>query len=111
VSVNDDFDSVRSSTSRHFGRRRALANVSFTASGDIVGLAQQRRQVDADHDARDAGIAVEGEIRYGNETAAQAGRVAHAHRTAGARLHLYPELSAPEPDVLRWVRLDPRAGR
>ena len=40
MSVSVDFDSVQVlDVSRHFGRRRALANVSFTAHpGDIVGL-------------------------------------------------------------------------
>ena len=94
-----DFDSVQAAdVSRHFGRRRALANVSFTAaSGDIVGLLGPNGAGKSTLITMLATLASpsKGEIRYGGETA---GRLGPALRTRigllAHELHLYPELSA-----------------
>ena len=97
--VSVDFDTVQvADVSRHFGRRRALANVSFTArAGDIVGLLGPNGAGKSTLIAILATLAApsKGEIRYGGETI---GRLGPALRTRigllAHDLYLYPELSA-----------------
>jgi heme ABC exporter ATP-binding subunit CcmA len=99
VNVTVDFDSVQAAdVSRHFGRRRALANVSFTAAaGDIVGLLGPNGAGKSTLITMLATLAApsKGEIRYGG---APASRLGPALRTRigllAHELHLYPELSA-----------------
>ena len=99
MNASVDFDTVQvADVSRHFGRRRALANVSFTArSGDIVGLLGPNGAGKSTLITMLATLAApsKGEIRYGHETA---GRLGSALRTRigllAHELHLYPELSA-----------------
>ena len=111
-----DFDSVQViDVSRHFGRRRALANISFTArSGDIVGLLGPNGAGKSTLITMLATLAAasKGEIRYGGETA---GRLGPALRTRigllAHELHLYPELSARQNLTFfaELYGLDPRA--
>lgn len=97
--VTSDFDSVRlADVSRHFGRRRALGRISFTArSGDIVGL------LGPNGAGKSTLIGVlatlveptAGEVTYGDRSAQAWGPLLRqgigllAHE-----LHLYTELSA-----------------
>jgi ABC-type multidrug transport system ATPase subunit len=115
VSVSADFDSVQVlDVSRHFGRRRALANISFTARpGDIVGLLGPNGAGKSTLITMLATLAApsKGEIRYGNDTASRAGPALRARIGLLAHeLHLYPELSARQN--LRFFAelygLDPR---
>ena len=94
-----DFDSVQVlDVSRHFGRRRALANISFTAhAGDIVGLLGPNGAGKSTLITMLATLAApsKGEIRYGNEPAARLGAALRTRIGLLAHeLHLYPELSA-----------------
>jgi heme exporter protein A len=94
-----DFDSVQvADVSRHFGRRRAIANVSFTArSGDIVGLLGPNGAGKSTLITMLATLAApsKGEIRYGGETARGLGPALRTRIGLLAHeLHLYPELSA-----------------
>ena len=94
-----DFDSVQVvDVSRHFGRRRALANISFTAHpGDIVGLLGPNGAGKSTLITMLATLASpsKGEIRYGRETAARLGPSLRSRIGLLAHeLHLYPELSA-----------------
>ena len=114
--MNVDFDSVQVlDVSRHFGRRRALANVSFTARpGDIIGLLGPNGAGKSTLITMLATLASpsKGEIRYGNETAAQAGpRLRTRIGLLAHELHLYPELSARQnlTFVAELYGLDPRA--
>jgi ABC-type multidrug transport system ATPase subunit len=116
VSVSVDFDSVQVlDVSRHFGRRRALANISFTARpGDIVGLLGPNGAGKSTLITMLATLASpsKGEIRYGNETAAQAGpRLRRRIGLLAHELHLYPELSARQNLTFfaQLYGLDPRA--
>ena len=94
-----DFDSVQLiDVSRHFGRRRALANISLTArAGDILGLLGPNGAGKSTLITMLATLATpsKGEIRYGSE---RASRLGPALRTGigllAHELHLYPELSA-----------------
>jgi ABC-type multidrug transport system ATPase subunit len=113
--VSVDFDSVQVlDVSRHFGRRRALANISFTARpGDIVGLLGPNGAGKSTLITMLATLAApsKGEIRYGNETANRLGPALRARIGLLAHeLHLYPELSARQN--LRFFAelygLDPR---
>src|SRR5438105_4796566 len=94
-----DFDQVSLvDVSRHFGRRRALTRVSFTARrGDIVGLLGPNGAGKSTL----LGIAAtlvaptSGEVRYGDAPARVHG--AGLRRRIGLlahELHLYPELTA-----------------
>ena len=116
MSVKVDFDSVQVlDVSRHFGRRRALANISFTARpGDIVGLLGPNGAGKSTLITMLATLASpsKGEIRYGNETAAQAGpRLRTRIGLLAHELHLYPELSARQNLTFfaQLYGLDPRA--
>jgi heme ABC exporter ATP-binding subunit CcmA len=94
-----DFDQVRLvDVSRHYGRRRAVSRVTFSARrGDIVGLLGPNGAGKSTLIALLATLVTPstGEIRYGDRDArslgvalrAQIGLLAH-------ELHLYPELSA-----------------
>jgi len=97
--VTADFDSVTLvDVSRHFGRRRALANVSLTArSGDIVGLLGPNGAGKSTLITMLATLAApsKGEIRYGGETASVLGSALRTRIGLLAHdLYLYPELSA-----------------
>jgi heme ABC exporter ATP-binding subunit CcmA len=94
-----DFDQVRLvDVSRHYGRRRAVSRITFSArGGDIVGLLGPNGAGKSTLIALLATLVTPsaGEIRYGDRDArslgvalrAQIGLLAH-------ELHLYPELSA-----------------
>jgi len=94
-----DFDQVRLvDVSRHYGRRRAVSRITFSARrGDIVGLLGPNGAGKSTLIALLATLVTPstGEIRYGDRDArslgvalrAQIGLLAH-------ELHLYPELSA-----------------
>jgi heme ABC exporter ATP-binding subunit CcmA len=99
VSERVDFDSVHvSDVSRHFGRRRALANVSLTTrAGDIVGLLGPNGAGKSTLITMLATLAApsKGEIRYGDATANRFGPSLRTRIGLLAHeLHLYPELSA-----------------
>ena len=97
--MNLDFDAVQVlDVSRHFGRRRALANISLTARpGDIVGLLGPNGAGKSTLITMLATLAApsKGEIRYGGETASRLGPALRTRIGLLAHeLHLYPELSA-----------------
>ena len=94
-----DFDSVQVlDVSRHFGRRRALANISLAARpGDIVGLLGPNGAGKSTLITMLATLAApsKGEIRYGNQSASVLGPALRTRIGLLAHeLHLYPELSA-----------------
>jgi heme ABC exporter ATP-binding subunit CcmA len=96
-----DFDEIQLvNVSRHFGRRRALAQVSLTARrGDIVGLLGPNGAGKSTLIAILATLATpsSGDVRYGGRTMRDIG--AALRRRIGLlahELHLYPELSARE---------------
>ncbi|HKB10593.1 MAG TPA: ABC transporter ATP-binding protein [Vicinamibacterales bacterium] len=94
-----DFTSVQlSDVSRHFGRRRALARVSLTASsGDILGLLGPNGAGKSTLIGVLATLAAptSGEVRFGGRTAAEFGATLRARIGLLAHeLFLYPELSA-----------------
>jgi heme exporter protein A len=94
-----DFDVVEiSQVSRHFGRRRALSNVSLTLrAGDIVGLLGPNGAGKSTLIGVLATLAAptSGEVRYGGRLAREGG-AALRHRIGllAHELYLYPELSA-----------------
>jgi ABC-type multidrug transport system ATPase subunit len=97
--VSVDFDSVQAvDVSRHFGRRRALADVSLTGrSGDIVGLLGPNGAGKSTFISMLATLAApsKGEIRYGGEPASRLGPGLRTRIGLLAHdLYLYPELSA-----------------
>jgi ABC-type multidrug transport system ATPase subunit len=99
VSDSVDFDSVQvADVSRHFGRRRALANVTLTLhAGDIVGLLGPNGAGKSTLISMLATLAApsKGEIRYGGETASRLGPGLRTRIGLLAHdLYLYPELSA-----------------
>jgi ABC-type multidrug transport system ATPase subunit len=99
VSERVDFDSVQVfDVSRHFGRRRALANISLTArAGDVVGLLGPNGAGKSTLITMLATLATpsKGEIRYGDATASRLGPSLRTRIGLLAHeLHLYPELSA-----------------
>ncbi len=94
-----DFDQVSLvDVSRHFGRRRALTRVSFTARrGDIVGLLGPNGAGKSTL----LGIAAtlvaptSGEMRYGEQSSRVHGPgLRHRIGLLAHELHLYPELTA-----------------
>jgi ABC-type multidrug transport system ATPase subunit len=93
-----DFDRVTLiDVSRHFGRRRAVAHVSFTAgAGEIVGLLGPNGAGKSTLLGMLATLTTpsSGEIRYGD--AARSGDMSPRGRVGllAHELHLYPELSA-----------------
>jgi heme ABC exporter ATP-binding subunit CcmA len=97
--VNVDFDTIQAvGLSRHFGRRRALADVSFAAAaGDIVGLLGPNGAGKSTLITLLATLAMpsKGEIRYGGEPASRLGPGLRTRIGLLAHdLYLYPELSA-----------------
>jgi heme exporter protein A len=94
-----DFDAVRlTDVSKHFGRRRALWRVSLTLrAGDIVGLLGPNGAGKSTLIGILATLvgATGGEVRYGQQTAREAG-AALRHRIGllAHDLHLYSELTA-----------------
>ncbi|HXI28283.1 MAG TPA: ABC transporter ATP-binding protein [Vicinamibacterales bacterium] len=94
-----DFTAVQlADVSRHFGRRRALARVSLTASaGDIIGLLGPNGAGKSTLIGVLATLAAptSGDVRYGGRTAAELGAPLRARIGLLAHeLFLYPELSA-----------------
>ena len=111
-----DFDSVQViDVSRHFGRRRALANISLTARpGDIVGLLGPNGAGKSTLITMLATLAApsKGEIRYGGQPASALGPALRTRIGLLAHeLHLYPELSARQNLTFfaELYGLDPRA--
>jgi ABC-type multidrug transport system ATPase subunit len=101
TSASVDFDTVQVvDVSRHFGRRRAIANVSFEAkSGDILGLLGPNGAGKSTLITMLATLATpsKGEIRYGGESPARLGPGLRTRIGLLAHeLHLYPELSAKQ---------------
>lgn len=97
--VGVDFETVEVvDVSRHFGRRRALANISFAAAaGDIVGLLGPNGAGKSTLIMMLATLATpsKGEIRYGGEPASRLGPELRTRIGLLAHdLYLYPELSA-----------------
>src|SRR6184192_1308573 len=94
-----DFDAVTlAGVSRHFGRRRALSNVTLTArAGDIVGLLGPNGAGKSTLIGMLATLVVptSGEIHFGSQSVR---RLTPAFRRRigllAHELHLYPELSA-----------------
>ena len=94
-----DFHAVEvNQVSRHFGRRRALSNVSLTLrSGDIVGLLGPNGAGKSTLISLLATLAAptSGDVRYGGHLARQAGpALRHRIGLLAHELYLYPELSA-----------------
>lgn len=89
-----------SEVSRHFGRRRALARVSFTcAAGEVLGLIGPNGAGKSTLLAIVATLLAptSGEVRYGEHTVASAGASLRGRIGLLAHdLHLYPELTARE---------------
>jgi ABC-type multidrug transport system ATPase subunit len=96
-----DFDAVAAvGVGRHYGRRRALTDISFTArQGDIVGL------LGPNGAGKSTLLAIlgtllaasTGRVDYGTRTAAEAGPDLRARiGMLGHDLFLYPELTARE---------------
>jgi ABC-type multidrug transport system ATPase subunit len=94
-----DFNAVEvNQVSRHFGRRRALTNVSLTLrAGDIIGLLGPNGAGKSTLISLLATLAAptSGEVRYGGRLAKEAGAGVRARIGLLAHeLYLYPELSA-----------------
>lgn len=97
--MNLDFDRVElAEVSRHFGRRRAVSNISLVASrGDILGLLGPNGAGKSTVIGMLATLVApsSGEVRYGTATAQQAGPAVRGRIGLLAHeLHLYPELTA-----------------
>lgn len=99
--MNEDFDRLTlTDVSRNFGRRRALARVSFSCTtGDIFGLLGHNG---AGKSTLLAILATllrpsSGSVRYGAQTAQDGGAAVRARLgLLGHELQLYPELTAAE---------------
>jgi len=94
-----DFDAVDIlQVSRHFGRRRALSNISLTLrAGDIVGLLGPNGAGKSTLISLLATLAPPntGEVRYGGRLASEAGpALRNCIGLLAHELYLYPELSA-----------------
>jgi heme exporter protein A len=116
VASDVDFDSVQvADVSRHYGRRRALANISLTArAGDILGLLGPNGAGKSTLITMLATLASpsKGEVRYGTEPASRLGPALRSRIGLLAHeLHLYPELSARQNLVFfaELYGLDPDA--
>jgi heme ABC exporter ATP-binding subunit CcmA len=114
--VSIDFDSVQLlDVSRHFGRRRALSNVSLTArSGEILGLLGPNGAGKSTLITILATLAApsKGHVHYGGAPASRLGAALRSRIGLLAHeLHLYPELSARENLAFfaELYGLDPRA--
>jgi heme ABC exporter ATP-binding subunit CcmA len=99
--VTIDFEQVAlEDVSRHFGRRKALSRVSFTAhAGSIVGLLGPNGAGKSTLLAIVATLLEPsaGSVRYGAHSAAVAGAALRARiGLLGHDLYLYPELTAKE---------------
>jgi ABC-2 type transport system ATP-binding protein len=99
--VSADFDEVLAADlTRVYGRRRALAHVTFTArSGEVLALVGPNGAGKSTLLAILATLATPsaGEVRYGGQTARIAGAALRAHLGwLGHDLQLYPELTARE---------------
>jgi heme exporter protein A len=85
---------------RHFGRRKALSNISFAcASGEIVGVLGPNGAGKSTLLSILATLlaASVGHVEYGDQTAAEAGAGLRARLgVLGHDLYLYPELTARE---------------
>lgn len=93
------FDTVHlDDVSRHFGRRRAISRVTYTArSGDIVGLLGPNGAGKSTLIGMLATLVTpsSGHIRYGDRTAAAWGpSLRSSIGVLAHELHLYPELTA-----------------
>jgi heme exporter protein A len=115
VPSDADFDSVQvADVSRHYGRRRALSNVSFAArAGEILGLLGPNGAGKSTLITMLATLATpsRGEIRYGNQLASRLGPALRTRIGLLAHeLHLYPELSARQNLTFfaQLYGLDPR---
>lgn len=96
-----DFSSVAAvGVGRHFGRRKALANITFSCgAGDIVGLLGPNGAGKSTLLSILATLlaASTGRVEYGTRTAAEAGSGLRARvGLLGHDLYLYPELTARE---------------
>ena len=94
-----DFESVQvADVSRHFGRRRALSRISFTArQGDIIGLLGPNGAGKSTLMGVMATLVApsSGEVQYGNRRARELGPALRQRiGLLGHELQLYPELSA-----------------
>jgi ABC-type multidrug transport system ATPase subunit len=94
-----DFDRVElAEVSRHYGRRRAVSKITFTArQGDILGLLGPNGAGKSTLLGMLATLVTpsSGTLRYGNETPSSGGPALRARIGLLAHeLHLYPELSA-----------------
>jgi len=97
--VNVDFDRIElADVSRHYGRRRAVKSISFSAGrGEIVGLLGPNGAGKSTLIAMLATLVspTTGTIRYGGQTAAEGGAALRGRIGLLAHeLHLYSELSA-----------------
>ena len=97
--MSADFDAVRLvDVSRHFGRRRALSHLTFTArAGDIVGLLGPNGAGKSTLIGLMATLVAptSGEIQYGDRSARDLGpALRHSIGLLAHELHLYAELSA-----------------
>jgi len=99
--VTVDFDEVHaSSISRHYGRRRALSQVSFSCrAGEVLALLGPNGAGKSTLLAILSTLAkpTAGDVRYGSHTAAQSGEgLRERLGWLGHDLQLYPELTARE---------------
>ena len=93
-----DFDHISlTDVSRHFGRRRALSRVSFSArAGDIVGLLGPNGAGKSTLIGVMATLVApnSGEVRFGSLSARDGAAVRQRIGLLAHELHLYPELTA-----------------
>lgn len=104
-----DFDQVAVvDLARHYGRRKALSQVSFTcASGDIIGLLGPNGAGKSTllNILATLSSPSRGRVEYGNRTAAQGGAEIRGRiGMLGHDLFLYPELTARE-NLVFFARL------
>src|SRR4030088_3415351 len=96
-----EFDEVRLvDVSRHFGRRRAVSQISLTArSGDILGLLGPNGAGKSTIIGMLATLVAptSGAVRYGGRLAKESGAAVRSRIGLLAHeLHLYPELTAEQ---------------